>query len=702
MANELVEGLSYAGSEPDMVVIPDIYQQDVSNHSGFADQCRDSRNQRVNWWPGKTLDQRKHGVDAKPWPNASDVEVPAYDVRANTLIAYAMNAIRDGNITALPVGSDDPEQSASTSTFCRWMLDTWIPRAYDHIELSLNNMGEKGFAATWVGWEEQPREHLEKTSLELIAAQDMERAELFADPDRVDEAIATLQNEYDFVDEKKAKKALKQLRETGEADIPVVKNDINRPVIEAKCPRADIIFPSWTMNVEDVSRVHIRHFMDIQGLRSAQFAEGWNKQWVDEVEDKYMGVTQGDIEGQYGNRNPYFANQTATLFNAGNRNAEELVEVVRTIQRLVDKKTGAIGYYHTVWCPKQMQATNKRKTSKVQYGTFELLNGWDELPIALTTLSRDSKNIYDQRTWGDLMRGNQAQAKIARDSWNDQQSIHSNPPRMHPAGRPASMWGAGATFAARRGEEGLYRTLDVPDTLRTGVERETFLAEEADAIMGLSEDSQNSIARRQEFVNRALDHVAEIVRLAYKAFQKFYDGPDLYFRVTGVPDPQVFNNTYFQEELDVKMVYDVRLGDKDYVKEKTELLLQLANADTNGTFDRDQVLQVAAYLNIPQFAGRILRPKQEAEADIVKNVADDLTLIWAGNTVNARPTGANVALNYIQGYAQQESIIRRTQEDQNYSAALNAYIQQYQMQIQQQQNAVTGRLGAPQQDINNV
>ena len=152
----------------------------------------------------------------------------------------------------------------------------------------------------------------------------------------------------------------------------------------------------------------------------------------------------------------------------------------------------------------------------------------------------------------------------------------------------------------------------------------------------------------------------------------------------------------------MKMVYDVRLGDKDYVKEKTELLLQLANADTNGTFDRDQVLQVAAYLNIPQFAGRILRPKQEAEADIVKNVADDLTLIWAGNTVNARPTGANVALNYIQGYVQQESIMRRTQEDQNYSAALNAYIQQYQMQIQQQQNAVTGRLGAPQQDINNV
>ena len=46
--------------------------------------------------------------------------------------------------------------------------------------------------------------------------------------------------------------------------------------------------------------------------------------------------------------------------------------------------------------------------------------------------------------------------------------------------------------------------------------------------------------------------------------------------------------------------------------------------------------------------------------------------------------------------------MRRTQEDQNYSAALNAYIQQYQMQIQQQQNAVTGRLGAPQQDINNV
>jgi len=699
MSNELIEGLAYAKDAPDLQSISHIYELDKSNHSGYADQCRDSRNQRVNWWPGKSLDLKKHGVDAMPWPGASDVEVPVYDVRANTLIAYMMNAVRDGNITANPIGGNDVERSASASVFSRWMLDTWIPRAYDHIELSLNNMLEKGIAATWIGWQKQNRPHLEKIDIEIVAEADPELAELLLDEDREEEVIAIFQEQYEFANAKEIKKALKELRKNGVAEVPVVKQDINRPIIEAKCPRADIIFPSYTMDIEDVDRVHVRHFMSIQSLKAAQTAEGWDKEWVEEIIDKHMGVTQGDIEGQYGNRNPFVANQTATLFNAGNRDAQDLVEVVRTIQVLVDEKTGAKGYYQTVWCPKQLSLGKGKATD--QYGIFELLNGWDELPIAITTMTRDSKNIYDQRNMGDLLRGNQRLTKVTRDSFVDQQSLHLNPPRTHPAGRPASTWGAGADFATRRGEENLYRTLDIPSTMREGVEMEKFLEEEADRIMGLSEDSENSLVRRQYFINRALVHVSEIMRLAYKAFQKFYDGEDIYFRVTDSPDPQTFNRSPMDEEMDIKFFYDVRRGDPAYIKESSNFALSLLQNDTDGVFDRSKVLRILANLNLPQYAGSMEKPAEQATADVQKNVAEDLTMIFAGNTVNARPQGANVALEYIQGYTQQPSIQARMQSDPNYAQALGAYVQQYQFQIQQAQNAVTGRLGAPAQDISN-
>lgn len=699
MASDLIEGLAYASDAPDVQAISTIYEQDLANHSGYADQCRDARNQRVNWWPGKQLDQKKHGIDATPWPGSSDVEVPVIDIRTNTLVAYMMNAINNGNITATPVGSDDVERAAQASVFCRWMLDSWIPRSYDHIEMSLNNMLEKGIAATWVGWEKSNRTALEEVDIETIAQEAPEMAEMLLDEEREDEVIELFENIYEAVDSKTAKKALKELRKTGVAKIPVVKQDINRPIIEAKCPRSDVILPSYTMHIEDVDRAHVRHFMSIQGLRSAQKAEGWDKDWVDEIIDKHMGVTQSDIEGQFGNRAPYAQNQTATLFNAGNRNAEDLVEIVRTIQVLVDESTGAIGYYHTVWCPKQVDGT--RRKSDAGYGIFELLNGWDELPIALTTLTRDSKNIYDQRNVSDLLRGNQRITKVTRDSYIDQQSIHLNPPRTHPAGRPASQWGAGARFATRRGEENLYSTLDVPDTMRSGVEFEKFLEEEADRILGLQEDSQNSLARRQYFVDRALNHVSEIVRLAYKAFQRFYEGDDIFFRVTGVPKFQQFNVSPSEENMDIKFFYDIRLQDQEYIKESVQTLLSLKAADVNGDLDPSETMQVATYLALPQFAGRLLRPREQAVADIRKDVAEDLTMIFAGNTVNARPTGAQVALQYIQEYTQQPSVQEKLANDPNYAAALQAYVQQYEFQVQQQQNAVTGRLGAPAQDISN-
>lgn len=699
MSNELIEGLAYAKDAPDLKSIADIYGQDLSNHSGYADQCRDSRNQRVNWWPGKTLDQRKNGVDSKPWPGSSDVEVPVIDVRANTLIAYMMNAIHDGNITAAPIGSDDVERAAQASVFCRWMLDTWIPKAYDHIELSLNNMLEKGIAATWVGWEKRNRVHLEEIDIDVIAEEAPDLADLLMDEGADDQVIEMLNQNYEFADPREVKKALKELRKTGTTKVPVVKQDINRPIIEAKCPRADVIFPSYTMNIEDVDRCHVRHFMSIQGLKSAQKAEGWDKEWTDDIIKNHMGVTQGDIEGQYGNRSPYTANQTSTLFNAGNRDARDLVEVVRTIQVMVDEKTGAVGYYQTVWCPKQVD--NLRNKSDGYYGIFELLNGWDELPIAITTLTRDSKCIYDQRNMGDLLRGNQRLTKVTRDAFVDQQSLHLNPPRTHPAGRPASMWGAGADFATRRGEENLYKTLDIPSTMREGVEMETFLEAEADRIMGLSEESQNSITRRQYFVNRALAHVSEIVRLAYKAFQKFYDGEDIMFRVTGVADPQAFNRSPHDEEMDIKLFYNVRSGDPEYIKESSNFAISLLQLDTEGTFERNKMLQDLAMLNAPQLASGWIKPQGESVADVQKNVAEDLTMIFAGNSVNARQQGAQIALQYIQGYVQQPSIQEKMQTDPVYAQSLGAYVQQYEMQIQQTQNAVTGRLGAPQQDITN-
>ena len=698
MEDEYLEDMAFVRKEPNINSLNEVYRKDLSDHSGYADQCADSYNQRRMQWPGKTLDQKKHQLDAKPWPMASDQEVPVIDPRINTLVALFMNAIRDGNITAAPIGGDDAERAADTTTFVRYMLDSWIPNSYDQIELSLNNMMEKGIAATWVGWEKRKRTHLQEIDLEEIAEQAPELVEMLADEDRVEEAIEMLQSAFDGVNEKRARKALKQLRKNGVAEIPVVKEDINRPVISAKCPQSEIIYPSYTMDVKRVDRVHVRHFMSIQDLKSSIHSEGWDEDWVNGIIEDHMGMTQQDLDGPYGNRNSVLANQSSTLFDLGSRDAVDLVEIVRTFQRLVDEEDGAEGYYQTIWAPVQAEGDE----GKVSFGLFELLNGYDEFPIAVTTMSRDSKRIYDQRNVSDLLRGNQSQNKIIRDSSNDQLSISMNPPRTHPAGRPASVWGAGADFATRRGEENLYKTLDVPDTGRDGMEREQFLSDEADFIMGLKEGSAMALQRQQYYTNRALIHVAEICRLAYKGYQKFYDGPDIHFRVTNSPDPQTFNQGPDDEDLDIKFFYDVRTQDREYVRETVETLLKLPQSDPTGSIDPAEVVRVATYLAAPQFAGRILRSAEQSEAEVLSKVSKDLSLIASGQSVGAQPNGGQIAMGYITQYAQQPDIQEKLTNDPAWAERLSTYFAQYEFQGQQQENAQTGRLGTPPTDLQGV
>jgi hypothetical protein len=88
-----------------------------------------------------------------------------------------------------------------------------------------------------------------------------------------------------------------------------------------------------------------------------------------------------------------------------------------------------------------------------------------------------------------------------------------------------------------------------------------------------------------------------------------------------------------------------------------------------------------------------LQPAEEAQQQIVKFVTDDLTKIFAGIEMPARPNGAQIALQIIQQYAQQPDVAERLQNDEAFSARIQKYAGQYTFQQQQAQNAQIGRVG---------
>jgi hypothetical protein len=128
----------------------------------------------------------------------------------------------------------------------------------------------------------------------------------------------------------------------------------------------------------------------------------------------------------------------------------------------------------------------------------------------------------------------------------------------------------------------------------------------------------------------------------------------------------------------------------------------LMQIDRNGRINVDKLLELLAAQINPFIADYVLQPAEEAQDKMLKDVSDDLSKIYAGIEMPARPNGAAFAMQLVQAYTQQPDVAQRLQGDEAFAARLQKYAQQYQMMQMQAQNAVTGRLGTSEANVSGV
>ena len=134
-------------------------------------------------------------------------------------------------------------------------------------------------------------------------------------------------------------------------------------------------------------------------------------------------------------------------------------------------------------------------------------------------------------------------------------------------------------------------------------------------------------------------------------------------------------------------------SDPDAQEKKLDRLVSLVSMDRNGRIDMDKLLGIVASSIDPVLANGIMIPTEQNEEKQLNNITDDLSKIYAGIEVPARPNGAQSALQIIQQYAQQEDIAARLKEDKGFASRLQKYAGQYQFEMQQAENAQIGRIG---------
>lgn len=674
------EALTYVDASPDINALCNAYDQTVNELEAYFDLCRTSYDDRRNWWPGKSRDHRKHGADAFPWEGASDVESHVIDERITRLVSLFMSSLNRSNIRAYPVESNDIARAEIVSSFLKWMVTSgYIPRYKREMELGANYLLERGLLITYVGWHMEDRQFLQKLTLEQIAEMDPNIFGAVKSGENDDELVFMLQNIFEGVTEKRARKALKDLRKLGEAELPTVRRQVNAPEIKTLAPDGDFFFPPYVTDPQRAPYCFWKTYYTAQELENKVATAGWDADFVDYIIDHFRGVNIDSIEREQEGRR-----STSLTDNA--YEAHELIEIVYAYQRLVDPEDGSEGIYCTVF-HKDYTGINDEAPA---YAKRELLNGYEDYPVVVTKLSEDSKRLYDTTTVPDILRGIQNQVKVERDSRIDRNSLSTLPPILHPVGQAPSDWGPGRMIPYRR--KGDLDFAPVPPAPVGSIEIEQTLESLADRLVGLDEDSQISSVRKQFLVDKFLQHNAEVMRMAYRCFQRF--GPDeIFFRVTGIPDPQVMDRGDPDSDFDITINYDVLNTDPKSQEVKLAQMTQLIQLDRNGRIDVDKMLSVLASSIDPILADSVLTPVEDAQQQVVKDVTDDLTKIYAGIEMPARASGGQIAMQVLEQYGQQPDIQQKLQEDEAFAGRLQKYAGQYQFQMQQMQNAEIGRIG---------
>jgi hypothetical protein len=666
---EQEESMIYVEEGPNVTALADAYDKCLLDLDEYFEACLRSYDDRRNLWEGKSDDLRKQGANAFPWQGASDIEVNVVGERIDAFVAILDQALQRSHIKAFPTSMASMPRASMVSGFLKWMRSTYIPNFRQQMELGANYLLEKGLMVSYVGWKREKRTYLQQVSIEEIAQVSPDLAELIVSGADDQMVLGMLQTAFPDLSDKRAKKAIMSLRKKGLAEVSIPRTSVDCPVVYSCAPDGEVLFPSYVTDPQRAPYVFWRTFMTAQELEKKVVSEGWDADWVETAIETLRGKDSMYLDGE----------KLKTIDRLPITDDNDLVMVVYGYQRLIDEEDGSEGIYCTVFHP-----------TTEGFAKHELLNGYDDYPFVVTRLSNDQKRMYETQTFSDILRGAQMQIKTERDSRIDRASLATLPPLLHPAGRPPSDWGPGVRVPYRR--LGEIQWGPPPPADNGSIEVEVSMTAQADRAVGLDMSNPISASRQQFVVSKFLDHVRDVLNMAWKLYQRM--GPDeVFFQVTGNPNPQVMTKGSADENFSIVVNFDSQSNDPETAETQLKNMVSLVQLDRNGIMDVNKLLEFTASSINPIFADYVLQPAEEAQQKVAKNVTDDLAKIFAGIEVPAQPNGAQMAMQMIQAYVQQPDVAARAQQDEAFGARLQKYMEQYQFQLQQMQNAEIGRIG---------
>jgi len=669
-------------SEPDVDELKSDFERCRISLSYWKDKAEEARDVRRNEWAGKGRYGRKEGPGAFPWEGASDLEPNLVNPLIDGDVALLKSGLTKGNLIAAPVESGDITTAKLVTEFMQWRMGTMTEMSRE-AGVAANLLLETGVAFLGIYWKREVTRVYESISMEEIAAQAPEVAQAILDPEMSEGVVEMVASAFPNLSKGRAKKMVKELRDTGATEIPTEKLIENRPAVRAYELGRDLIVDSNVLDLQSARAIYCVHWHTPEALKEKVILEGWDSDFVDDA----IEVTTGEFDGQSTFSEYQFTGQAALP-----QNYDGLVKLITCYRKDIDED-GVPICSETVF--------SEGVEGYATHGASMYAPG--KYPFVAITREHLSRRLLDSRGYPELLRSYQLAVKTEMDARRDRASLSTVPPVEYLVGRRPEKLGPGTQVPVRRrGEVGF---MEIPRYSTASTEVEMQLRSLANRVTGRATSELDAVeanVMRQALVNNWLSGWKDVLRMVW-SLQRQYGGPEIWFRVTGNEKGAQIVMDDTAELYDFNITWDTMNADSEKVLKKLETVGQvLAQYDRSGQARYDEYLRIFLEAVDPNLASKLIAPAQEATNKEMAETSADIAKIYSGQVVTA-PQNANsqLRLQIMQQYLQgtQEipgtDVQTRLQEDEQFAARLQNYAQQLEFQQQQQRNALTGALGAP-------
>ena len=680
--------MARVGEEPNVPALTEELRRSATDYGVFA---RVDRVEQVRYcrWAGQTDDGKKwndanRNKPAFPWDGASDTRIPLADEVINGLVDLCSTSFWRSMLRVSPSNVSQLDQAVTAHNLMDWATNAKMYNDLTReVELLSQYLWTYGWAGVHVTWQQelgQKEQYLTMDQVMALAAQSPEGSvladlpNLIANPEADDQSAELLMAAFPNLKKRRALKAVRELRDEGECDFPVPTMVTNKPMIAALAPWDELVFPPETTDIQSARVIFRRFYMTEAQLLNKVEVEGWDSEWAQEAINT-MGRFSDYSDFSY----------SVGLAENSLLDRENLIEVCYAYQKAVDSD-GIPGVFYTVFSP---QVGDK-------WGYFEALEySHGQYPFVVWRSEVVHRQITESRGVPDICSTWQHEVKAQRDSIFDYTSLATLPPIEVPKTRGGNLKIGPAVQVPvlRRGEIGFL----APPAREPGVAFNLIdsVMAQTDRYFGRPTEKVPPAVtqmRQQRLINNWLHGWTEAFRQVL-ALTLQYVGPAEIMRITA-STTQLPENV---QDFDVMLKFDIRELSTDLVTEKLKAISTLVlPLDTAGVIDRAKLISVALRSIDPNLASELVMQQGPAAQKMFGETNDEIALISLGNPPTLRendPTAAMRLQFAQQVLASNPKYQAQLQQDQLFQANLQKYIENLQFSVQQQQNAVTGRLG---------